>query len=68
MKNAITVEEAKNLYNESKYSAGREYRRIIAIKGNTMEYVGRTKWSDDDKRQSDYRKLENADLLFDGGY
>lgn len=68
MNTALTVKEAKVLYGTSRLHNGRDFKKIIVIKDNMMEYVVKSRWSGKESIQEDMEKLETADMLFDGGF
>lgn len=68
MKSTITVEEAKRLYHQSRFCAGREFNKIIVIKGNSMQVVCKMIWSSKQSIENDMKIIENADMLFDGEF
>ena len=68
MKKAISVEEAKRHYMNSKFSNGRDYGVVIVIKDGMMETISKSKWSTEESVVEDMKKIEKADMLFDYGF
>lgn len=68
MEKALTVEEAKERYFESAGLRNDVYKSIILITGDTMCRVRKTKWSSKEDDESRLKKIEEAELRFDGGF